>query len=213
MVAALGDLQVRVMPRRELHPLRRHEIDVRVVRFGQMLVNRGHHAVGVLRPSDREHRGMHLGDDALLRAQAAGDDHFAVLGERFADGLQRFLHRGVDEAAGVDDHEVGVVVRGRGDVALGAQLREDALGIDQRFRTAQGNKPDLGDGATRRNFRTCRARSCLCLCCQTGNRGRKGPRTCCGPGSASDPGTARTPSGSARCRPASGSASPAPAGS
>jgi hypothetical protein len=80
---------------------------------------------------------MHLGDHALLRAEAAGHHHSSVLGECFADGVERFLDRGVDEAAGVYDDEVGVVIAGRGGVALGAKLREDALGIDERLRTAE----------------------------------------------------------------------------
>jgi len=73
---------------------------------------------------------------ALFCAEAAGDDDFAVLRERLADGVERFLDRGVDEAAGVDDDEVGVIVARRGRIALGAKLREDALGIDERLRTA-----------------------------------------------------------------------------
>ena len=100
-------------------------------------------------------------DQILLGAQAARDDDAAVLGERLADGVERFLDGGVDEAAGVDDNQVGAGVVGRGDVALGAQLREDALGVDERFRTAQ---------AYETNLRTC-LRSCLC--CQRGNRGMK----------------------------------------
>ncbi|MCP1573352.1 hypothetical protein J2S30_001731 [Herbaspirillum rubrisubalbicans] len=40
----------------------------------------------------------------LLGAQAAGDDHLAVFVQGFADGIQRLLHGGVDEAAGIDDH-------------------------------------------------------------------------------------------------------------
>jgi hypothetical protein len=63
---------------------------------------------------------MDLGDHPLLRAEAAGHHHFAVLGERLADRVERFLYRGVDEAAGVDDDEVSVVIAWRGDVALGA---------------------------------------------------------------------------------------------
>jgi len=78
---------------------------------------------------------MDLRDHALLRAEAAGDDHSSVLVERLADRVERLLDRGVDEAAGVDDDEVGVVVRGRGGIALGAQLREDALGVDERLGT------------------------------------------------------------------------------
>ncbi len=47
---------------------------------------------------------------AVLGAEAAGDDDLAVLGERLADGVERFGHGRVDEAAGVDDDEVGAVV-------------------------------------------------------------------------------------------------------
>ena len=74
-------------------------------------------------------------DDVLFDTQAPRDHDFAVLGERFADRIERFLDRGVDEAAGVDDDEVGAGVVLGGFVALGAQLREDALGVDQRLRT------------------------------------------------------------------------------
>ena len=81
---------------------------------------------------------------ALLGAEAAGDDDLAVFGQRLADRVERFLHRRIDEAAGVHDDEVGTRVgRGRS-VALGAQLREDAFGIDQRLGTAQRDKSDLG---------------------------------------------------------------------
>jgi hypothetical protein len=78
---------------------------------------------------------MRVADEVVLDAQATGDDDLAVLGECLADRMERFLDRGVDEAAGVDDDEVGAGVVLRGLVALGAQLREDALGVDQRLRT------------------------------------------------------------------------------
>jgi hypothetical protein len=79
---------------------------------------------------------MHVSYLLFFNAQTPRDDHLAVLGERLADGAERLLDRGVDEAAGVDDDEVGAGVIGRGGVALGAQLREDALRIDQRLRAA-----------------------------------------------------------------------------
>jgi hypothetical protein len=75
-------------------------------------------------------------DELLLGTEAARNDHLAVFGERFADRVQRFLGRSVDEAAGVDDDEVGAGVVGGGDVAFGAQLGEDAFRVDQRLRTA-----------------------------------------------------------------------------
>jgi hypothetical protein len=79
---------------------------------------------------------VRLSNEFLLDAEAARDDDLAVFVERLADRAERFLDRGVDEAAGVDDDEVGAGVGGRGGVALGAQLREDALRVDQRLRTA-----------------------------------------------------------------------------
>jgi hypothetical protein len=75
-------------------------------------------------------------DDLVFRAKTPGHDHFPVFRQRLADGAERFLDRGFDEAAGVDDDQVGAGVVRRGEVALRAQLREDALRVDQRLRTA-----------------------------------------------------------------------------
>ena len=114
MVAAFGNLQIRVMARGEFDSLRRNQIDIGVVRLRQVLVHRLHHAFGVVRAGDREHRGMHLGDDALFRAEAASDHHFAVLGERFADGIERFLDCGFQQHHRlmlVEQHELRIDVR------------------------------------------------------------------------------------------------------
>jgi hypothetical protein len=46
----------------------------------------------------------------FLRAEATGHDDFAVFRERLADRVQRFLDCRIDEAARVDDDEIGVVV-------------------------------------------------------------------------------------------------------
>jgi hypothetical protein len=83
---------------------------------------------------------------ARLGAQAAGDDDLAVLGQRLADGVQAFLDGVVDEAAGVDDHQVGALEGLGGLVALGAQLGEDQLGVGQRLGAAQADEADLGRG-------------------------------------------------------------------
>ena len=57
--------------------------------------------------------GILVGDLLRLRAHAAGDDDLAVLGQRLADGVERFRLRAVEEAAGVDDDEVGALVLAR----------------------------------------------------------------------------------------------------
>lgn len=74
-------------------------------------------------------------DDVLFDAQAPRHHDLAILGERLADRVEGLFDRGVNEAAGVDDDEVGAGVVLGGIVAFGAQLREDALGVDQRLRT------------------------------------------------------------------------------
>jgi len=53
---------------------------------------------------------MRLLDDVAFGAEAAGDDDSAILCERFADRFQRFFYRRIDEAAGVYDDEIGVLV-------------------------------------------------------------------------------------------------------
>ncbi|MEY2720674.1 MAG: hypothetical protein RL597_119, partial [Pseudomonadota bacterium] len=84
-------------------------------------------------------------EDALrVGAEAAGDDHAAVLLQRLADGVQRFVDGRIDEAAGVDHHEVRGAVVGRDHVALGAQAGEDALGVDERLGAAEADESDLG---------------------------------------------------------------------
>ena len=63
-----------------------------------------------------------------------------------ADGVERFRLRAVEKAAGVDDDEVGAVVLARELIALRAQPRDDALGIDQRLRAAERDEAHLGRG-------------------------------------------------------------------
>ena len=77
----------------------------------QVRVHRAHHFVGGVRAGDGQHARMGFPDDIALGAEAAGDDHLAVFGQRFADRIERFLDRGVDEAAGVDDDQIGVLHR------------------------------------------------------------------------------------------------------
>ena len=69
--------------------------------------------------------------DALgFDAETAGDDDLAVLGQSLADRLEQFLLGTVEEAAGVDDDGVGAIIARRQLIALGAELSDDALGID-----------------------------------------------------------------------------------
>ncbi len=79
---------------------------------------------------------------AVLGAQAPGDDDLAVFRQRLADRIQRLRDGRVDEAARVDDDQVGAVVGGGDRVPLGAQLRQDLLGIDQCLGAAERDEAD-----------------------------------------------------------------------
>ena len=84
-----------------------------------------HHLLRGMRAGHGQHPRVHLAHHiaailAGLGAQAAGDDDAAVFGQRLANGVQAFLHRFVDKAAGVDDDDVSALEGLGGLVALGA---------------------------------------------------------------------------------------------
>ena len=89
-----------------------------------------------MRSGNRKNRRMRFLDYAFFCPEASGDDDAPVLGQRLADGVERLGDRGVDEAAGVDDDEVGAGVIRRGDVTLGPELGEDPFGIYKCFGAA-----------------------------------------------------------------------------
>ncbi len=136
------------MARRQLDPLRRHQVDQRVV----VLTRRHHFVHGVdhllvlLRAGHRKHAWVHIANAAFLDTHAAGDDHLAVFLDGFTDHFKRFGLGAVNETAGVDHHHVGILVRWHDFIAFHAQLGEDALGIDQGFGTTQADETDLGGG-------------------------------------------------------------------
>jgi hypothetical protein len=99
--------------------------------------------------ADREHFGEAGADQLGFLAEAAGDDHPAVLGDRLADRGEALLLGRIEEAAGVDQHDVGVGVIRAKVVAVRPELGEDALAVDQRLRAAERHHADLGRGGER----------------------------------------------------------------
>ncbi len=151
VIAAFGNLEIRVMARRQLDAVVRHQIHERVVTRRQRGMHCLHDALVVLRAGYRQHLRVRLANLLRALAQAAGDDDLAVGVHRLADRVQRFGHCRIDEAAGVDHHHIGSVVAGHDVVALYAQLGEDAFGIDERLRAAKADEADfrvqLGHGS------------------------------------------------------------------
>ena len=109
-------------------------------------MDRGDDLFILLRAGDREDLRKARADDVGLAAHAAGDDDAAVLGNRLADRLEAFLLGAVEEAAGVDQHDVGAGIVGRHVVAVGAQPGHDPLAVDQSLGTAERNQAHAGGG-------------------------------------------------------------------
>jgi hypothetical protein len=110
-----------------------------------MGVDRAHDLFGGVWSGHSEDAGMRLAHDVALSAQAAGDDDLAVLRQCFTDRVQRLSDRRIDEAAGVDDDEIGSRVARGDQIAFSAELRKDAFRIDERFGTAERYESNLGN--------------------------------------------------------------------
>jgi len=109
-------------------------------------MDRIQHTLVLLRAGDREHVRISLLDLFRFGPHATGDDDLAVFRHGLADGAEGFLLGAIEEAAGVDDDDVGAVVLARQLVALRSQPGDDALGIHQRLGAAERNKADFGSG-------------------------------------------------------------------
>ena len=98
-------------------------------------IDRGQPKKAVLSPKTTTDEAERM--PVSLGAKAAGDDHFPVFIQRIADRLQRFLARGIEESARIDDHHIRPHIRGGEVVALRTKLRQNPLRIDERFCTTQ----------------------------------------------------------------------------
>ena len=94
---------------------------------------------------------------AVALDQASGDDEalgfaaiFALVPGHLEDGVDGLLLGGVDEAAGVDDEDLGVLGAGS-ELAAGAvkQAHHD-FGVDQVLGAAEGDEADLWAGESSR---------------------------------------------------------------
>ena len=147
VVAALGDLQIAVVARGQLEARFRHQVEIgdgrpAARRRGPRRPLPHIAAAPVIASTSREARADHVG----FLAHAAGDDDPAVLGDRLADRFEALLLGAIEEAAGVDQHDVGAGIIGRHVIAVGAQLGQDALGVDQRLGAAERDHADLAAG-------------------------------------------------------------------
>ena len=153
VVAALADLEIGVVARRELDPGNaegiRNQVDKGIMGLWQIRMHRIHHLLRRVRPGDGQHLGMHLAHQVGavgtgFRTQASGNDDASIFGQCLANGVQTFPDCVVDEAASIDDHQIGARERLGSLVPLGAEPRQDQFGIGQRFRAPQADKSNPG---------------------------------------------------------------------
>src|SRR5690606_17598945 len=121
----------------------------RVAGERQRLPDRTHHALDVGLAGDGQDLRVALHDLLRPLAEAARDDDLARLGQRLADRFQRLLDGGRDEAAGVHDDELGVLVAAHELVTVGPEAAEDALAVDERLRAPQADEPHPAAGPRR----------------------------------------------------------------
>ena len=139
MVAAFGNLQIAVMPRGQLHVRLRDQVDEGALAGRCGFVHGLDDRLVLVRTGHSEDLREAGADRLSLFAHAAGDDHAAILGDRLADRGQALFLGGIEEAARIDQHDIGPGIVGAHRIAIGAQPGEDPLGIDQRLRTAKAD--------------------------------------------------------------------------
>ena len=150
VIAPLADLEVGVVLGREAHAAGGHQIAPGLVGTRQMGLDHRDDVIDGVGARDAEHlravvQHVVAAVGLLAAAEAAADDDAAVFGERLGDGVKAFPDGLVDEAAGVDDHDVGVVVARADAVASGEELGDDPLRIDEGLGAAEGNETDDGN--------------------------------------------------------------------
>ena len=142
MVAPLGNLEVSIVLGREPHARRRNQIVPRVVRARQHPFDHAEHFVDAVGAGHADHL-RHPGENVvgavgfLAAAQAPADDHVPVFLQRLGNRAEALLYSFIHKAAGIDDDEIGVLVGRTDAIAAGAQLRHDALRVDERLGAAE----------------------------------------------------------------------------
>ena len=84
-------------------------------------MHRIHDLLILMRTGHREHFRMRLFDHVRFGAETAGDDHFAIGFNRFANRIQAFFAGAVEEAARIDQDQVGAGIVRADLIAFGAQ--------------------------------------------------------------------------------------------
>ena len=151
VVAAFADLQVGIVLGRQSNAAGGNEFVPGIVRARKVPFDHGDHFVDAVGTRDAEDLRHAVQNEVaavgfLAAAETAADDDAAVFLKGFGDRLKTLFDGFVDEPAGVDDHEVGVVVAAPDAVAAGAQFGDDPFRVDERLGAAERNETYDGNG-------------------------------------------------------------------
>ena len=132
------------MPRSQLDPFRRNQIDERIMRRGQMLMHRFNHRLVGMGAGDLENLRMTRPNFLFPRPKATGHDDLAIFPQGLPDRIERLFNRSIDEAAGIDDNQVGIAIGWHQVIAFRSKLRHDLFAIDQCLGAPETNETDAG---------------------------------------------------------------------
>ena len=155
VITTLGNLQITVMTRCQRHARGRQQIHKRIRRRRDSIVHSVEHLLILMRACNGEDIRVMLADVIRLRPQTPRHDHFAILLQRFANRLKAFCLGAIEETAGVHDHRIRASIVGRHAVSFGAQTRQNAFAIHQRFGATKANHADTGLTGARCAIKLC----------------------------------------------------------
>ena len=110
MVAALGDLQIAVMARRQFDIRLGDQVDIRTLGGRGIGMDRVHHLFVLMRTCHGEDLRMGSADGVGLLTHAAGHDHTTIFCDCFAYGSKAFFLGRIEKAACIHKDHIGTGV-------------------------------------------------------------------------------------------------------
>jgi hypothetical protein len=130
MVTAFSNLDIGVMTRGQLDSAGWKERLKRIVSRRQRAMDCLHHVIWGMGASNREQARKALAKIMCFRAETPGNNHIAILGQRFFNRTQRFFNRRLDEATSVDNDQIGTIKTVGYIVTLCAKTTENTFRVD-----------------------------------------------------------------------------------
>jgi len=89
-----------------------------------------HHVIWGMGASNREQARKALAKIMCFRVETPGNNHIAILGQRFFNRTQRFFNRRLEETTSVDNDQVGTIKTVGYNLTLCAKTTENTFRVD-----------------------------------------------------------------------------------